>query len=832
MAQERIVELSDGRFVRGMSLVHPETGVPHAAGSNINGIFREAFESYTPNGERWAESKASGDLVFADGNAASASYLVVSKDPLAAGTETTIELQPKFHFAMPVEIAFGAHMSQRTLGQEFAVEVVDTDQQLADVPDLEIASISQTASTLTIDTVLPHKLSIGKSIGVRDCSDSRANYPSLVVAQVPTPNQLVITAGPGGNLQPLTIANPAGAKGFVYFRERFGRANNGVSQIFENTTVTNASLYVRSESGDALPSGTIAGNHSAAVGTTASTQLINSAYTYAFTPSTEYRLLIQSDRVQWPDSPVDSVAEMTGRLTRTQVCPNPDKTYKLRIRATNNKALTVPIAQIVSVTKTGSTTATVVLDRPVSLTLLDQLVGYGPRDQANFPNLVAATAITQIIDSTTIQVVWGATTTGASFGGYIAKVNGGNLMSALGASAVVVVNAVLTTLSDGTRQLVLTGSTNWAGLLAGDVADSVGVRNNVNGASLGVDGPWKVANVVTTSLTLVLPFAGQRALPADFASTDCGGGVIKRTDLRVSFGRVYDYERLRVEALARPAGDAASGASVVLKGGSSTANQGGAWTVSANQGTAAAVGAGGLGAWPVRGVAVRTADIASAAITGTQTSTAIDVSGTTGAQQFTVDVTAATGTGRRLYPRVQESFDGGATFVTTFDLAPIDNNTDKTQISPVLPILGTHLRYVRKLVGTSPSFTNSVTRTNRPFENPVIRRQLVDSVVSLLTTTPSTDLLWVEGCTRAQILLTLAAATTVPTIGLQLCDGDPSVATNWYTVAGVSLVGSVNSTVVTAAFDLPCAKFARLVPTAAGSVITADTYTLMLKAWD
>lgn len=554
-----------------------------ADGGNITGKFREEFETYDPvNGNRWMESKAAGDLVFVDGNAVAASYLVISKDPLTAGTETIVELRPEQYFRMPTEIAFGAHMSQRTLGQEFSVEVVDTGTPLPDVPELAISAISQAASVLTIDFAAPHGLVVGKSIGVYGCSDPRANYPALVVASAPTPTQITCTAGPGGTILSLTIANPAGAKGFVHFRERLGRANNGMAQIFENATVTNASLYVRSESGNVLPSGTVAGNHSTTIATTTSTQLVNSAYMYAFAAASEFRLLLQSERIQWADSPVDHATQMTSRLVRTQVCPDPDDIYKLRVRATNNKGLTVPTAQIVSVSKAGSTTATIVFDRPHGLTTLDVIVAYGVRDQTNFANLTTATAISAIVNPTTIQCVWGALVTATSYGGYVAKVQGGNLMSALGANAVVAQNATLSTRSDnGTRQLVLTGNTTWAGVLIGDLVELVGVRANLTGISLGIDGPWKVANFSTTTLVLVLPYADQRVIPADFTVTDCGGGVIRRTCLRMSFIRVFDYERLRVEALARPAGDSAAAMPVVIQGGTASAAQSGTWTVGA-----------------------------------------------------------------------------------------------------------------------------------------------------------------------------------------------------------------------------------------------------------
>jgi len=554
---------------------------------NMTNKFREAFEAYDPvSGGRWTESKASGDLVYVDGNAAAASYLVISKDPLSAGTETSITSIGRV--SLPIEAAIGASMSQRTLGQEFSLEMIDTGAPLPDVSDIEISNISQATTTLTVETAVPHGLSVGKSIGIRDCSNLLANYPALVVATVPSPTQFTATAGPGGTIPSQTITNPAGAKGFVYFRERLGRAQNGLAQIFEQATATQASMYIRSEAGDALPSGTIAGNHSVTVGTTASVQLVNVAYQYAFAPTTEYRLFVQADRTQWADGAVDAVAQTTSRLLRTQVCPDPSATYKVRIRCTNNKSLTVPNAQIVSAVKTGTTTATITTDRPHGLVANDPVVVYGIRAQGatEFPNLTTATAVASVVDATTFTIVIGTAGTVTSYGGYVAKVQGGNLMSALGANAVVAQSVTLSTLADGTRQLLVVGNTNWAGVSLGDLVNLVGVRDNTTGASLNVDGAWKVANLTTTSLFLVLPYAGSLTLPADFGSTNCGGGVIKRTDIRVSFLRVFDYERERVELLARPSGDLGAAVPVAIQGGTvTTVTTAGVQGVQANNAT-------------------------------------------------------------------------------------------------------------------------------------------------------------------------------------------------------------------------------------------------------
>ena len=553
----------------------------HVVTANITGKFREAFETYTP-GTNWDEVKGTGDLVYVDGNAVAASYLVISKSPLNAGTETSITCQNEAE--MPIEIALGMSMSQRTLGQEFSSELVDTGAPLVDVPDLVISSITQALSVLTVDTVLPHGLSIGKSVGISGCSNPIANYPALVVATVPSPTQFTVTAGPGGTITSQTITNPAGTKGVVFFRERLGRAEDGTSLIFEQATATQASLYTRSEAGDAYPSGTVAGNHSLTVNTSASVQVVAAAYTYAFIPTTEYKLTQQADRLQWSDVAIDSIAGTTNRLTRTSVVPSPTKKYNLRFRAVNNDSLTIPNAQIISAVKTGTTTATITTDRAHGLTVTDVVVVYGIRAQGatEFPNLVTATAVASIVSPTVFTIVIGTAGTVTSYGGYVARVQGGNLMSSLGAVAQNAQAAVLSTLADGTRQLVLTGSAAWAApaVTQGDTLELVGCRNNVDGATLGIDGAWKVATSATTALTLVLPYAGSQTLPADFASVNCGGALIKRTELRISYVRIFDYERERVELLTRPTTDVQGSVPVQITGGSVVIGSGTVTTVS------------------------------------------------------------------------------------------------------------------------------------------------------------------------------------------------------------------------------------------------------------
>lgn len=511
--------------------------------ANVTTKFRDAFENYVP-GQLYTETKANGDIIQVDGNTASASYLTISKSPWNVGTESEIDTIANFN--LPIELSIGAHRSQATIGQEFSVEIVDSGTPLPTYTEVAVASMSQSTTTLTVNTATPHGLTVGSSIGIYGCADSRFNYGSVVVATVPSLTQFTVTAGPAGTIASLTASPAVLGSPFVYVRRRLGGANDGTSMIFENASATNASFYVRSESGDALPSGTIAGNHSVTIGTTASVQLVNAAYSYAFAPTSEYRLNLASDRIQWHDSAVDVATGTTQRALRTSVCPSLDKTYKLRIRATNNKGLAAPVGKIVSAVKTGTTTATVTFAAAHGLTVNDYVTIYGARDTTNFANITTATQVASVVNATTITIVWGAAVTATTYGGYVARAQGGQVVQGVIAqvgASVSITNSIVT----------LVGSANWSGLSIGDYVELIGVRESVAGADLSVDGAYRIRNIATTNLELEA-LTGTTP-PTTLVSTNCGGGVIKRTDFRVSFIRVFDYERERVEFTPRPQSD-------------------------------------------------------------------------------------------------------------------------------------------------------------------------------------------------------------------------------------------------------------------------------------
>lgn len=752
--------------------------------SNILTKFREAFEDFT-EGENWTLTKDPGDIVMLDGNAVGASYLVISKDPLTAGSVTTLESVSAFN--LPVEASMGVSASQRVLGQEMAVEFVSTEAPMPPPDELEIAAIAQAATVLTVDTKLPHGLAPGIRIGIYGCAESLLNYPALVVASIPTPTRFTVTATPSGALSSLNIS---ATTGMVYLRSSLGYARNGFSQIFENTVISNAAFYTRSASGDSLPSTTFNGTHAVALGSVASVQGVVAANTYAFLPTTEYRYVLQADRVQAYDSPVDSLAAQTSRILRTQVVPDASLPYRLRFRVTNNKGLTVPTARILSIVKTGTTTATVTTDEPHTLTLGDQVVIYGVQNQANFAAATTQVRVASIVSPNSFTVAWGTAATTTSQGGFVARVQGGNSLLSFVAQAV-----QQATVSGGV--ITLQGTGTWAGLLIGDYVNLHGCIA-LGVGSLGLDGAYRVRNFVTNSLELE-PI-GPTPVPVDRVSTPCGGAIIKRSDMRLHFVRVFDYLRQRVEILPRP--DAAGAVGVNVVGGALS-------SVSTVSNVSSAY----------LGLPAIVADVASAALTLTTTTTALAPSSGP-AQVVSIFVTAATGTNPALDVVVQESDDTGTNW---YDVHHFPRITAVGQYrSPPLVMRGNRLRYVQTVSGTTPSFTRAISRMQTNITGPV-QMQFIDRALVVNTINSVTPTWLIDGSADLNLVVVMGAVTTTPPA---LCLEVSPDGLAWMQV-GADLAPAANATELLQVSGI-FGRFARVRVKSAG--VGAALGYLMLKA--
>ena len=720
--------------------------------TNLVQSVRDPFDTFS-NGVGWTLSLAGNDIVALDGNAAGVSWLTFSLDPLAEGTTTS--LTGTFTMSNPIEGSVGLSISQRVLGNEFAVEVVSTDAPLAPFVDAAISSIQQTATTLSVSTQNPHGLKAGDAISTYGVPDSRLNYPAIVVATVPSPSSFTVTAGPGGALT--SINSSAFTQGFVAMRARLGRAQSGTSVIFENATATNASYYVRSGGGDVLPSGVVNGSHSVITLTTASVQVVNAPYTYAFSPTNEYRFSVMADKVQWSDGTVDATSQFVSRFTKTQTVPSDTKTYTLRIRASNDHATTRPVAKIVSVSKPGSPLATFTTDGPHGLTTSDYVIINGVSDQTNFTSYTIPQVVSSVINATHFTVSFGTSATATGYGGFVARAQGGNVPASFISQAAG--SATLAAAADGTQALTLTGSAAWAGLLIGDSTNVHGLRDVAAGADLGCDGAWKVRNVSAT--TLELGPIGSTVPPANFGPTSCGGSIIKRTDLRLAFVRMVEFNRMRVELLPRPINDSANSAPVTVQSGSIT--------------TVAAVTAANLN------LPTLVTDIASSAITTTTTTNAFTPTYGSSYEVF-IPVTAANGT---LDVQVQETEDG-TNYFPVYDFPRI--TAVGAYRSPILPCKGHSVRYVQTFSGTT--MTRSINRMQGSLTPSSIRR-IFDRTITLTTLNSTTASLDVADCWNVQLSINIGAAATPPAIQLEGSDDNGA---SWFAI-GSPLTGVASSTV-------------------------------------
>lgn len=748
---------------------------------NVQTEFRESFETYNTS-TVWSQSVASGDIVQLDGNAGGCSYLVISKDPTSAGGETIIETQAAF--TGPFETAVGLSMSQRVLGQECAIELVSTDTPIPPIADIAIAGISQTTTTLSVTTVAPHGLTVGQRIGIYGVSDSRLNYPSLVIASTFSPTTFNCTAGPGGAIPSLTTGGVTN-QGYVYNRPALGYAQEGMSQIFENGTATNASMYIRADSGDALPTGTLNSIHSLTVATTASVSLVNTSYTYAFNPTAEYKFLLQADRASFYDYAVDSTGQPSTRQNRSSVIPNITKTYKLRFRVTNDKALTIPTAKIVSAVKPGTNVVTITTAAAHGLTTSDYILVYGIRDQTNFVNQTAQLPVSSVINSTQFTVAFGSAATATSYGGMVLRSQGGNNPGVYSNGGTAIQTATVTTSVVPTGELWVTGTGTWT-LSIGDYVQVYGCRDSTTGADVGVDGAYKVTDITTVTLRMI-PI-GSTVLPAPFTSVNCGGSVIKRTDVRISYTRIMQYLRERVELINK--GDAYSAIPVVP-------NTSFPVTVSSS----------------LQAINAGVADIGSTALTTTTTTTAITPTAGALSHEFNIIVTAVTGTNPTLDVVVQESDDVGTNW---YDVYHFPRITAIGQYrSPLIPLTGNRIRYVQTVTGTTPSFTRSINRLQSQTFLP-LQRQFIDRTIAPNTLNSVTPTFFTEGTRAINIVVSMGATTISPTLAYEgSADGAA-----WYSVTPDTTPAA--NTNVTINVDNVLARFFRVRVSSAGTGATLN----------
>ena len=136
---------------------------------------------------------------------------------------------------------------------------------------------------------------------------------------------------------------------------------------------------------------------------------------------------------------------------------------------------------------------------------------------------------------------------------------------------------------------------------------------------------------------------------------------------------------------------------------------------------------------------------------------------------------------------------------------------------------GSHIRYVRTISGTTPSFTMSIQRNLKPMIPAEPQKRLIDRSIVLTTLDSVTPTLFQGAANNVQLIVSLGAATTPPAI--QLEGSEDGV--NWYAM-GAPLTGVANKAVQLTVTSLS-ATYTRARVQTVGVAVTIGY--VAIKAW-
>lgn len=743
-----------------------------------NGLkkFRDNFFIAAPDLTVWDQSWTNQDksYVMRGGNSSGSGYLQISLSPFTAGSEYT--LLSKETFKYPTKLFIGASASQRILGQELEISLVGLDstnavETIAAIPDMAISgTVSVTANVATVNFATNHPYFGGDRVILKGNTDSRLNVGPVVVTII-SKTQITV---PVSSIVSGTIT----AGGFVEFVDQGVRAKNVGGILYDTASVTTASFFSRRNGSSVRTS-------AATISTTTAIQTNTSAYSDSFNAASFNELYYNMQELALAPKTSDTASIGSTTLKYTNTIPDEELSYKIRIRAKTLNNFTVPVAKIVSIAKTGTTTATVTTDVAHNLNTTSYVQIYGVRDQTNFPNLTASTVVSSIVSPTSFTIVIGTATTTNSTGGVVFLNNGGTLApGALGVS--------IQSISRTNNVFSVTMSTSSAVPLPGELYEIRGC----DATSMGLyDGAYRVLRANATILELE---SIDSPTGVDFGSINCGGALIKRTDYRIHFIQCLEYTRHLVELFNQGVGaDGSRALPVVSTTGSIVTTV----TTVSNITTSNA------------GLPIAVADVASAALTTTTTTTAITpTSGV--AYKVQIPVTAVTGTNPTLDFSIEESLDTGTNWIRIYDFPRITATGSYT--SPVLPLTGNRIRYVQTVGGSTPSFTRAVNRLTSTWNSDEKIKQIFDRTIVLTTLNSTTAVLAAEGTKNIQMVVNVGAiTTTAPQLTLQASEDN----LNWFDV-DTALTAVASSTVQKTVNNFS-AKFIRVRVSTAGVGVTA-----------
>lgn len=784
------------------------------------------------SGVNWA----GGDFVTAVAGLNGQSITVLSGNPLTTGESSVVNTNKAV--MQPCALEFAGSFVRP--GVSFATAALFANDPVTGPdpvpPPINIISCYQSSSTLgaaynavagtvmhiTLETALPSAgtnqgVFVGDWINIDGLVDNRMCYPNACINYISPDRKTIAVGFSSESALPslaIPVVTPPLGSAKVYFYNNFSGARNAFGLRFTAVTATSAAIVSIFGGDDNQVSGSLLGDHR--------TTIASSSPAYVATPnwgqyevkaSSRYRLECTPDASLLLDKGEQVNTYWNARDTpRTSVKPSGAVAMYPRFRLYKPKSMSRPVAKILSISKSGTTTATVTfVEAPTQPLVVGNTVTlYGMRDQTNF---VASTGlITAVLSSTQIQMVVGSAVTATSYGGSCSIINGGAVLPGIIGQTV---QSVQSRVAEGGNWLDVVGNAAWTGVNPGDYVNLYGARNSTDGGDVGVDGVWEVAHVSTTTAVLrpVYDIAGNRISPTlgTLALTNCGGNLILRPTLRSHDISLTSWSESRVQLDGQGTNRSDKAMPTYGMGG----------TMGVSQTTRGTVGAG----WYVEPDNLLVNDIASAAFTtvGLLAGSTITPTPVGGAAEFNVVVSAVTGTSPTLDVVIQESDDTGTNWYDIYQFPRI--TATGIYRTPVLPLSGNRIRYQRTGGGTTPSFTMAVNRITHQMVSPAPYRQIFDRAVVNTTLNATTASLKTNGSKNLQVVLNMGVITTTAP-QFQLEGSDDNGAT-WYSL-GAPLTGVASSTVQVTVSNAN-AELVRARVSTAG--VAATLGYVLLKAW-
>ena len=745
----------------------------------------------------------------------------LSMNPLVDNHESSIYLQnlPKA-LGIPHVLGLEASMSQRVRGQFAVMEVVNSDSLgvAPTVASYPIATIQQVTTTLTITFATAVNiggaggvgLNIGDWIDVSGVtSDNRLNYSNLCINTISADGKTITCTYADDVAIPSISVGPF-SQGTVTYRPQLGAATAGYGMRFSSTSAGTCAYISQFGGYEVQVSGSLNTSHMSSCSSTAPVFAYQSNGHYDVKASTKFWVKSEPQSILFYDLAVDTSTVAGTRTYRSGVKPDFSETYGVRFRVVSPKSMSRPIARIASISKAGTTTTTVNTTSPHGLVTGNFVTIKGVLDQTNFAGITTPTAVT-VVNDTRFTIVHGSAATATSYGGTVVLTNCG------GVDQQGVVSQVIQSVARDVNGIyTFVGNSTWGAPAAvGEYVNIHGLISNT-GTDLGLDGVYEIMNLSGTTMLAkpVQDYTGTYLATNStnvINTTACGGTVILRTTLRSHDTIGYTYKQSMVQIDGQGTVDATKAVPMYSTGGVVYTLQSTAATISTST---------GLGGWYTHPAITGILDVASAALTSTSTSAAI-ANNLGNGFQVNIAVTAVSGTTPTMDVRIEESFDGGTNWVTLYEMQRI--TAMGSYNTPILRASGRHIRYVRTVTGTSPSFTNAVTRNVLPSIPAEPQKRLMDRSIVLTTLNSVTPTLFSGAANNVQLVVNIGTATTAPVLQLEGSEDG----TNWYAL-GTPLTAVASSTVQLTVNEVS-ATFARARVSTAGATVVAGYVSI--KAW-